>query len=159
MARLTMQLPGLVEGGVLPAGIHDCTLDEVAEVFASSAERAALWERFIGFLERLNDTLPMPVTIYLDGSFISDWESCCDIDVVIEAREFEGENAQVLSMLCDERVRAEFLNDFGVMIHVLVPGFFSRDYRAWFQRVKSDDAWRFGMDPTLLKKGIVRLSL
>ena len=152
-----MPLPGLVEGGVLPAGIHDCTVDEVREIFASSVERADLWDRFEGFLDRLRDTVPMPITIYVDGSFITDWESCCDIDVVIEAREFEGDHAVCLKMLCNAQVRAEFHEDFRVLIHVVVPGLFARDYREWFQHVKTDDAWRFGMDAALLKKGIVRL--
>jgi len=152
-----MSLPGLAEGGVLPAGIHDCTVEEVKAAFAQSEGRVILWSLFDGFLERLNDTLQIPVTIYLDGSFITDWESCCDIDVVIEAREFEAHQANVLNMLCNDQVRAEFHEDFRVLIHVVVPGFFGRDYRQWFQRVKTDDAWRFGMDERLMKKGIVRL--
>lgn len=152
-----MSLPGLVEGGVLPEGIHDCTVEEVRAMFGCANGRAGLWTRFEGFMERLKDTLPMPITIYLDGSFITDWESCCDIDVVIEAREFEGDHAHSLKMLCNDQVRAEFHEDFRVLIHVVVPGLFARDYRQWFQRVKTDDAWRFGMDASLLKKGIVRL--
>lgn len=152
-----MSLPGLAEGGVLPAGIHDCTIEEVQAAFAQSEGRVILWNLFEGFLERLNDTLQIPFTIYLDGSFITDWESCCDIDVVIEAREFEVHHANVLKMLCNDQIRAEFHEDFSVLIHVVVPGFFARDYRQWFQRVKTEDAWRFGMDERLMKKGIVRL--
>ena len=152
-----MPLPGLNGGGVLPAGIHDCTVAEVCGMFGASHERARLWSRFEGFLERLASVTSMPLTLYLDGSFISDWETCCDIDVVIEAREFEGAHAETLKMLCADQVRMEFLEDFSVKIHIVVPGLFSRDYRTWFQRVKTEDSWRFGMSASHLKKGIVRL--
>lgn len=154
-----MALPTLIEGGVLPAGIHDLTQEQVRKMFVLSDARDDLWRRFLGFLDRLRDTVPIPVTLYLDGSFITDWESCCDIDVIVEAREFEGEHRDMLKMIMDEQVRQEFLDDFKLLIHVVVPGLFSRDYRSWFQRVKSDDGWRFGSDPERLRKGIVRLVL
>jgi hypothetical protein len=154
-----MEHPILIDGGVLPAGIHDMTCDQVREMFVLSDARNDLWGRFDKFLDRLKDTVPIPVTIYLDGSFITCWDSCWNIDVIVEAREFGGENRHFLRMLTDLQVRAEFKEDFNVFIHVVVPGLFSKDYRQWFQRVKADDVWRFGGDPERLRKGIVRLVL
>lgn len=154
-----MPLPALIEGGVLPPGIHDCVLSEVREMFGEQSGRSQLMDRFEAFLERLSDTIVFPVSIYLDGSFITDWQCCRDIDVVIEAREFEGERVSLLTMLTAPQVRDEFSEDFSVKIHVVVPGLFAKDYRAWFQNVKTEDSWRFGMEPSLLKKGIVRLVL
>lgn len=154
-----MALPTLIDGGVLPAGIHDMTGDQVREIFVSSKAREDLWNRFNSFLERLKETVPVPVSVYLDGSFISDWDTCCDIDVVIEAREFEGGHTDVLKMLTSEQVREEFLEDFKVLIHTFVPGLFGRNYCSWFQRVKSSDCWRFGGDSERLRKGIVRLAI
>lgn len=154
-----MPLPALIEGGVLPPGIHDCTLLEVREMFGDSPGRGRLLTRFEAFLERLSETIALPVSIYLDGSFVTDWEGCNDIDTVIEAREFEGEKASILTMLTAPQVRSEFIEDFSVKIHIVVPGLFARDYRTWFQHVKTEDSWRFGLEPSRLKKGIIRLVL
>jgi hypothetical protein len=154
-----MALPALIQGGVLPPGIHDCSLREVHSLFGKNPERSRLLERFEAFLERLAETTSVPVSIYLDGSFVTDWESCCDIDVIIEARDFQGGNINEIRLLSDPQVRREFIEDFRVVLHIVVPGLFSRDYRSWFQNVKTEDSWRFGMEPSRLKKGIVRLAL
>lgn len=157
-----MPAPELVDGGVLPPGIHDFTPEDVLSVFGQNTERQFLWERFQGFLERVQLVAQMPITIYLDGRFITAWENCRTIDVVIEAREFAGKRAENLKMLCDQQVGQEFLEDFAVVINVVVPGLHADDYRLWFQQIKPEDAWRFGADPEIIKffrKGIIRLKL
>lgn len=129
-------------------------------MFAASAERAKLLDRFHHFLDRLGEFVPgMDVTIYLDGSFITQWEGCNDIDVILEAREFENEKSRYLKTLVSERVRREFLQNYKVRLRIVVPGLLGRDYRQWFQNVKAIEAWRFGNEINALRKGIVRLSL
>ena len=153
-------MPAIIDGGVLPEGIHDCSLDDVRAMFAASGERARLLDRFNHFLQRLGEFMPdTPVTLYLDGSFITTWEGCRDIDVIIEAREFEGEKAGFLRILVSDRVKREFAEVYKVALHVVVPGLRGRDYRQWFQNVKGEEAWRFGNEIEALRKGIVRLSL
>lgn len=155
-----MPIPAIIEGGVLPEGIHDCSLDEVRAMFAASGERARLLDRFHHFLDRLGEFVPgMNTTIYLDGSFITQWEGCNDIDVVLEARDFENEKSRYLKTLMSERVRGEFAENYKVQLHVVVPGLRGRDFRQWFQNVKALEAWRFGNEINALKKGIVRLTL
>lgn len=153
-----MHLPAITEEGVLPEGIHDCSLDVVRSMFASSGERAVMLDRFNHFLKRLEEFVPdNPVTIYLDGSFITAWEGCQDIDVVIEAREFEGDKSGFLQLLVSAEVRREFYENYKVVIHVVVPGLAILDHRQWFQQVKPIEAWRFGNEITALRKGIIRL--
>lgn len=155
-----MPIPAIIEGGVLPEGIHDCSLDEVRAMFAASGERARLLDRFEHFLDRLGEFVPgMTTTIYLDGSFITHWEGCNDIDVVLEARDFEKEKTQYLKTLISERVRSEFAENYKVQLHVVVPGLIGCDFRQWFQKVKTEEAWRFGNEINALRKGIVRLTL
>ena len=144
----------------MPEGIHDCSLDDVKAMFASSGERAKLLDRFNHFRQRLEEFLTDdPVTIYLDGSFITTWEGCRDIDVVIEAREFEGDKSKFLRLLVSAGVRREFYENYKVVIHVVVPGTRGPDHRQWFQNVKTEEAWRFGNEIKALRKGIIRLTL
>lgn len=155
-----MPIPAIIEGGVLPEGIHDCSLDEVRAMFAASGERARLLNRFEHFLDRLGEFVPgIETTIYLDGSFITQWEGCNDIDVVLEARDFENEKSRYLKTLMSERVRGEFSENYKVQLHVVVPGLRGRDFRQWFQNVKTEESWRFGNEINALRKGIVRLTL
>jgi hypothetical protein len=91
-------------------------------LFGENPERSRLLERFEAFLERLAETTSVPVSIYLDGSFVTDWESCCDIDVIIEARDFQGGNINEIRLLSDPQVRKEFIEDFRVVLHIVVPG-------------------------------------
>lgn len=129
-------------------------------MFAASGERARLLGRFDQFIERLGEFVPdTRATLYLDGSFITNWECCRDIDVIIEAREFEEGKASNLRTLVSAPVKQEFFDVYKVALHVVVPGLRGRDYRQWFQNVKGEDAWRFGNEIEALKKGIVRLTV
>ena len=153
-----MPVPAIIDGGVLPEGIHDCSLNEVRGMFAKSGERARLLGRFEQFVERLGEFIPATrITLYLDGSFITTWEGCRDIDVIIEAREFERAKSDYLRRLVSGPVKQEFADVYRVALHVVVPGLRGRDYRQWFQNVKGEEAWRLGNEIEALKKGIVRL--
>lgn len=154
-----MPVPAIIAGGVLPEGIHECSLDEVRDMFAFSRERARLLDRFEQFLRRLGEFVPdTRITLYLDGSFITAWESCRDIDVILEARDFEDGKAGHLKTLVGGPAKQEFLDLYRVRLRVIVPGLLNaRDYLQWFQNVKGEEAWRFGNDINSLRKGIVRL--
>jgi hypothetical protein len=156
-----MAVPTITEGGVLPEGIHDCSLGEVRAMFASDGERARLLDRLHLFLDRLGEFIPDTlVTLYLDGSFITTWEGCRDIDLIVEARDFEGKKSEYLRNLVSADVKREFLDVYRVKLRVVVPGLLNaRDYRQWFQNVKGEEAWRFSNNINALRKGIIRLAL
>ena len=155
-----MPVPAIIDGGVLPEGIHECSLDEVRAMFASSGDRAKLLDRFNLFLDRLGEFIPnIPFTLYLDGSFITTWEYCRNIDVILQTRDFEGEKSGFLKTLVNARVKREFVDLYKVRLRVAVPGLRNaRDYFDWYQNVKGEEAWRFGNEINALRKGIVRLT-
>lgn len=155
-----MPVPAIIDGGVLPEGIHDCSLDEVREMFATSEHRARLLDRFNQFVQRLGEFIPdLPVTLYLDGSFITTWEGCRNIDVIVQARDFEGDKSRFLRTLVSARVKREFADLYMVQLRVAIPGLRNaRDYFDWYQNVKGEEAWRFGNEISALRKGIVRLT-
>lgn len=155
------RVPSIIDGGVLPEGIHDLSLDEVRAMFASSGERAKLLDRFNQFLQRLQEFIPdMAATLYLDGSFITTWEGCRNIDVILQARDFEGAKSGYLKTLVSARLKREFVDLYKVTLRVAVPGLLNaRDYFDWYQNVKAEEAWRFGNDIKALRKGIIRLKL
>ncbi len=87
-------LPRLVATGglwkVLPAGIHDATLDETGSRFAFNARRASLFKGFTQAFLSLRGAGCRAV--YLDGSFVTDkpypgdFDACWDPTGVDESR-------------------------------------------------------------------------
>jgi hypothetical protein len=67
---------------VLPPGVHDATLEEVQEHFATNAARKALYAGFKRGLEALERAGCK--TVFLDGSFISDKPNPGDFDACWE---------------------------------------------------------------------------
>ncbi|HEY4780470.1 MAG TPA: hypothetical protein VIH54_01550 [Chthoniobacterales bacterium] len=81
-----MQIPQLDKFGLLPAGIYDCTLDEIAARFAAgSAEhpRAALREGLEGYVILLKG-LGFFKYIFVDGSYVTSKPEPNDVDVLVE---------------------------------------------------------------------------
>ncbi len=71
-------LPDFDESGNLPAGIHNCSWDELAERFGGNAHRRQL----LAGLRQAITTLRAAgcVTAYIDGSFITAKEFPADFD-------------------------------------------------------------------------------
>ncbi len=66
-------IPPLNKNGLLPEGVHDCTLQEVAERFGSfqgSDRRPELWVRLIEFVREVKAS-SLVEEILLDGSFVT----------------------------------------------------------------------------------------
>ncbi|WP_422181431.1 DUF6932 family protein [Caulobacter sp.] len=85
-------IPDLIDIGtpapwsVLPAGIHEATLEEVEARFATTPHRAWLFGGFLRVVEHIRAA--GCTTVFLDGSFItakphpSDFDGCWDISGV-----------------------------------------------------------------------------
>lgn len=77
-----MAIPDLVDVGapwkVLPPGIHEASLDQVAERFAIGDRRAILFDGLLRGCERLKNAGCR--ALYLDGSFVSDKPEPGDFD-------------------------------------------------------------------------------
>lgn len=76
-------IPELNEHGLLPEGIHDCSVPEMTTRFGWNEHRKSLMHSFGAFLEaEMHEVFNYPV--YADGSFVTDKEHPEDIDVALD---------------------------------------------------------------------------
>ncbi len=80
--------------GLLPAGCHRATLDEIADVFVKRApfagERDRLWSTFLTYLDGVWAHLPS-ARLWIDGGFVTHkvWAAPHDVDVCLVVRSSE----------------------------------------------------------------------
>ena len=148
-----MLVPPFNEHGLLPEGIHDCTLDEIQKRFGSfqgSARRPNLWARFQEFLGEAKAS-GLVVALILDGSFVTAKPDPNDIDLVLVVPGTHDFVAELLphqyNILAQQRVRRRFGFDIVVVKS-------ESDYLAqavgFFEQVRQRPG---------LKKGLLRLRL
>lgn len=80
-----MPIPQLDSNGLLPPGVHDCTLDEIGNTFG----RFARSDRRIHLTRRLKEYLAdvsaagIGKWLYVDGSYVTDKDEPGDIDLLL----------------------------------------------------------------------------
>lgn len=147
-----MPIPKLDEHGLLPAGAHDCSLEEMTARFAWNDHRQRLMYAFARFLRsEIDDVFDFPV--YADGSFVTDKEHPEDIDVVLELS--DGSDAQKWRAFMymhehQDRIRHQYDVDFWVKLARF------NDFIAFFQYVGHKTAKFKGLDHNH-PKGILRI--
>ena len=78
-----MPIPNFDARGLLPAGVHNCTLMEIETVFAWNVHRRRLCRDFAScFEDELRPRFAAPVLV--DGSFVTRAEEPNDVDVVLD---------------------------------------------------------------------------
>lgn len=148
-------IPALLESGLLPAGIHLATIDDVQAAFGSSSDRRT--ELFGGLTKFVQVARKFRLfkTLLIDGSFVTDKAAPGDIDAVLEM------DRGSLAILVAHPNREEVLN------HDFVKAFYSIDLYlsaidppivAFFQHVRTSEAIVRKLGPDALK-GIVRITL
>lgn len=83
---LGMPLPQLTQQGLLPVGIHECTLIEIEECFSAipiASCRNALWIRAMEYIESVK-SIGVFKSVFIDGGFTTNKPKPKDIDLVIE---------------------------------------------------------------------------
>jgi len=148
-----MPIPVLDQDGLLPAGVHDCTLSEIRSRFGSfqkSDRRPRLFARLETFVAEAIAAGLIRVLI-VDGSFVTEIPSPNDIDliVVVESQhDFSADiSPKAYNILSKNSVRRRFGFD------LLVARENSVEYNDWvefFQQVRLEPGRR---------KGILRLLL
>jgi predicted nucleotidyltransferase len=78
-----LPIPPLQPSGILPAGIHECSLEEIEHGLTYNDRRREIWSGWEVIKERLV-VIPEVEVVYIDGSFISDKPEPSDIDVAVE---------------------------------------------------------------------------
>ena|SRR5437867_8790386 len=148
-----MPIPAFESSGLLPAGVHDCTLEEIESRFGrfhATDRRPQLWAKFKNFFREAQAS-GVVEALLLDGSFVTTEDAPNDIDIVVVV--FAGHDLQAdlpphqYDVLAQQRVRRRF----GLDIVVAKNGTDNlAEAVAFFTQVRQ----RPGM-----KKGLLRLTL
>lgn len=151
-----MSIPALDDHGLLPAGVHDCSVEEMQASFGWNEHRRAL----IGGLSRFLSNEIFGVfdyPVYADGSFVTDKKCPDDIDIVLELRQAsDAESWRGLTFLQEHqgRIRGQYGVDFWVNFRGTSRGI--RDFVAFFQYVGHKTAKFKGLESGH-PKGILRI--
>jgi hypothetical protein len=109
-----MPIPDLDENGLLPFGIHQCTLDEIEARFGrfqSTDRRPVLMRRLRSFVTELQ-TAGIVRAIVIDGSFVTSITSPNDIDillVVAAGHDFRADLTPTKYLVVDRRRAAKYM--------------------------------------------------
>ena len=151
-----MSIPALDDHGLLPAGIHDCSVEEMRASFGWNEHRQELIRRFTCFLSNeICGVFDCPV--YADGSFVTDKKCPNDIDVVLELQgASDGERWRGLVFMQEhqERIRGQYRVDF--WINFRDANLHTNDFVAFFQYVEPKAAKFKGLE-SRHSKGILRI--
>lgn len=157
-----MAIPSL-SNGVLPTGIHDCTLAEAEASFGQGnphPNRSTLWQGLLQFLDVIKPICDPNKfhTLYIDGSYTTDKEAPNDIDVVLEAA-LPGSiavkaisNCGLLHIVDEEQTQRMY----GLHVFLAFPS--DDEWIAFFQKIKPAEAQQRGMSPQD-SRGILRVKL
>jgi len=148
-----MPIPPLDENGLLPAGVHDCTVDELESrfgLFTGSGQRPRLMARLTEFLAEARQS-SIVRAVLVDGSFVTAKAEPGDVDLVLVLRASFDRTADLLpreySLVSRKRVRSRFGFD---TVAVLENSAECDRAVAFFQQVRGCPH---------LQKGILRLLL
>jgi hypothetical protein len=147
-----MPIPNFDLHGLLPQGIHDCTVSEIEERLTWNLLRTQLLSKFKDFLS--NEIQPrFTDPVFFDGSYVTNKEYPQDIDVVLDLR--QSSRAQQLDgLIYMQESQAYLMDQYSVHFWINLAG--SNDFSAFFQYVGVKTAKLKGLGPSHLK-GILRL--
>lgn len=148
-----MPIPNLDAHGLLPAGVHNCTLMEIEAVFAGNVHRRRLYRGFAScFKDELRARFAAPILV--DGSFVTSAEAPNDVDVVLDAMQASREDQrQCLRFWSSHRRR--LMSEYRVDLWPNLPG--GEDMAAFFQGMRARDA-KFADLNEHHRKGILRIA-
>jgi hypothetical protein len=119
-----MPIPALNEHGLLPPGIHDCTLAEIEERFGQfhrSDRRCRLFERLKRFHCQATST-GFVLAIIVDGSFVTSKDEPNDIDLVLVVVPTHDSTADLRPFEYNVVSKKRVLREFGFDIVVDIDG-------------------------------------
>jgi hypothetical protein len=149
-----MAIPELTTYGLLPSGVHRCSMDEVRQRFCFNPHRSILFEAFEKFINNeIAGKFNFP--ILADGSYVTDKEKPSDIDVVMDCRRASAEEQALALRFMLDRQR-QFKQRYFVDFWVSFPG--KNDFSQFFQYVRIDVAKTKGLS-TDARKGLLRIKL
>lgn len=154
MQEVVLPIPPLTEHGVLPVGVHKCTMAEIEAAFVYNERRKGIWQKLGEYLELLKPIKEIRV-LYIDGSFTTDKEEPKDVDIVIEFTGF----MKMLKLLEEHRtlfdnetVKQNYPIDIYPRSKRMLS--FASDLLEFFQYVRIEEARSRNM-PRDAKKGVL----
>jgi hypothetical protein len=148
-----LPIPDFTEAGLLPAGVHDCTMQEAEQFLCSNEHRQEIWNGLQAFLEWI-DPLPAPAAILIDGSYVTDKALPSDVDVVVDITGCSIEDFRRWA-IAHGTAHAIVKEQFRVDFYPYAIGV-GNDFSTYFQYVRIDDALRRGIEPET-RKGILKV--
>lgn len=146
-----MPIPPLNEDGLLPPGIHDCSLRELGErfgTFHSTDRRPRLYEKLQEYLIQVRST-GLVVAIIVNGSFVTSKPDPGDIDLIIVLPSHHDFSAELQPMAYNLISRRRVSRQYG--FDVLVTQENAPEYGQFiefFQQVREQPH---------LRKGVLRM--
>ncbi len=143
-----MTIPAFTDKGILPEGIHQCTLEEAKERFATSEHRSALWHQLIQVIGIMRKH-GLAGILFIDGSYVTDKAMPGDIEIVLDVRTESAEKigkAAIFFAKCHDRLKT----NFGIDWYPNYPG--GNDFTVFFQYTRPTER-----TPSGTKKGILRI--
>ena len=143
-----MAIPDTDQDGFLPAGVHECSLDELEQRFGRfqySNCRPTWMARLVEFLSEVRSA-GMVLCVVVDGSFVSDKAEPNDIDLVLVLPENHDFSADLRPLAYNVLSRRMVRKRFG--FDVLVAREHSAEmveYVAFFQQVRGEPHRRKGI--------------
>ena len=149
-----MPIPELNQNGLLPCGVHDCTLVEIADFFGINAHRRRLCRNFVTCLEReIRPVFVYPILV--DGSFVTDKDEPEDVDVVLDLKETSYEQ-KWRGLMFMKTQQHRLLHEYNVHFWVNFDTPDSSDFTEYFQYIGNKTARSKGLGPRHMK-GILRI--
>ena len=147
-------IPPLDDRGLLPAGVWDCTLEEIAARFVTNDHRRNLWAGMTLFIEEKYRPAGLSCPLWVDGSFVRSKPSPSDVDVVLDVSSFAPEAAVQLAIglrIQHDEIKARYHVDLWVR-HPILPN----DIALYFQYLGDKAAVELRLRPDD-PKGILRV--
>lgn len=84
-----MSIPDFTAEGLLPPGVHECTLEEVGERFGKARvnfQRPELFAKLKDYIREVKH-VSFVTSVIIDGSFVTNVDTPNDIDIVVVVSE------------------------------------------------------------------------
>jgi hypothetical protein len=143
-----MPIPALNADGLLPEGIHDCTLIEIRDRFGAfqrSDRRCRLFERLERYIAAARASA-IVVAVIVDGSFVTAIDEPSDVDVIVVLRKDHDFGATLRPMEYNVVVSGSIRRIFRIDALVTVDGSENlADFIEWFEQVRNRPGIRKGL--------------
>ena len=150
-----MPIPALDARGLLPVGVHQCSLDEIRAAFCWNPHRTRLLDGLEDFIAQRWSPLNIQADLWIDGSFTRRKDLPDDIDVVADVSHVA--DADMLPVILLHYANASNKADFHVDFWFRHP-MYPYDLAAFFQYTGLKAAAELSLDAKH-PKGILKVTL